>query len=213
MNPIILITSCNRDAERGCNDAIRNTWLSKWGDLIPHRFFMGQGCNNPKDDELVFYEDDGYESVVNKTQEAYRWAFQNGYDYVFQCDVDTYVFIPRLLSSGFEKYDYIGYLVGHGTYAGGGCGYWLSKKAIEYLVSDKPPFPNWSDLWVGNVLSKSNIVAVHDERYWCGGDYMDGGGHNAFPIYDENLRRTVITAHLGQGVNYGPERMIECHKG
>jgi hypothetical protein len=193
MKPIILITSCWRDAERRCNDASRETWLAKWGDLIPHKFVLGRG-RNPKDDELVFDVDDSYESVPYKLKEAYRWVIQNNYDFVFQCDVDTFVCIPRLLESDFKDYNYVGHCYNY--YAQGGAGFWLSSKAVQAHIYDVEPIPTWSDVWTGDVMKRAGIALAHDERYWPWG------------ARSENLSN-IITVHLSkhQG-NYDPSWMF-----
>ena len=228
MKPIILITSCERDRSNGRNAAVRETWIRTWGHLVEHRFILGSGCENPQDDEIIFNNvDDGYHGVDRKQREACRWALANGYDYAFQCDADTYVVVPRLLASGFEKHDYIGYTISRPEhlepyYAGGGCGYWLSARALQVLAdASDESFCGWGDLWVGNCLLSADIHATHDERYWTDGHYSEAqgiqarwGGEGAFPYCDEGVWDIgIITAHLGRGTNqFDPQWMRECHE-
>lgn len=154
MNILIAIESCH--AHRPQNQLIRNTWLS--GRTVPYRFFLGQGPGEPKGDEVFLPCGDDYASLPFKTQEIMRWALSEGYDFVFKCDTDTYVCVPRLLVSGFEPHDYVGCFAtcksciptdsGHCqcssetgqrfySYASGGAGYWLSARAMR-VVAEAP---------------------------------------------------------------------------
>ena len=37
-------------------------------------------------------------------QAIYRWALAHGFAFVYKCDDDTFVYLDRLLASGFEHY-------------------------------------------------------------------------------------------------------------
>jgi hypothetical protein len=49
-----------------------------------------------KDDELGLPIPDGYFYLTHKAKAAFAWALANDYDYVFRCDTDTFIHIPRL---------------------------------------------------------------------------------------------------------------------
>jgi hypothetical protein len=110
--------------------------------------------------------------VLNRKTEALaRYALKHGYDYVFKCDDDTYVYPDRLLRSGFENYDYSGNLdkhhapdVGWYRWAQGGAGYWLSHRAM-LLVATGLTRIRAEDFAVGQLLAANGITAHHDERY------------------------------------------------
>jgi hypothetical protein len=98
MNPVILISSCKRDQDRGYHQVIRETWAQ--GSPIPVFFILGEGSRSA--DELLLTVPDGYDSLPYKTREGHRWALQAGFDYIFQAFVDTYIDPYRLLASSFE---------------------------------------------------------------------------------------------------------------
>jgi hypothetical protein len=217
MRPIILITSCAKFRKNSYQDAIRSTWLYEWGHLIDYRFVLGRGCDDPQKDELVLAVDDDYASVPEKCNAGQRWALNSGYKNVFQADADTYIAIPRLLSSGWEAYDCIGCLVGSPSFPGGGCGYGLGPRALAALADVTPPF-KWqdaprdnekgSDLLTGLVLSRAGIPMTHDARFWTG-----DGGPVLFPFWDKDVWNSgIITAHLGQCQRYEPAWVQACHR-
>ena len=156
----------------------------------------------PKGDEVFLHVPDDYIHHVYKTREAHRWAVEHGYDYIFKCDVDTYVDVQRLMNSGFENYDYIGKVGGNdecGYFASGGCGHWLSKKAA-HLILDAPVTFWAEDGWIGSVMRKHGIEVHHDGRYVDAPD---------FPKQDND----IISAHLAiTPTVYDSKRMYEIHR-
>ena len=186
---LIAISSCERDSNNGFNDAVRKTWLNNA--KVDYKFFKGIGGTESHDDEVILDCKDDYLSLPEKTLEILKWALDNNYDYVFKCDTDTYVVLDRLLSSDFRNWDYIGHFnapIGIPnvvyrtlyTWASGGSGYFLSKKAAEIIVklnsTEKAMCPNLripcEDLWIGQVLGpdieKGNLKATSDNRYGWG---------------------------------------------
>lgn len=154
----------------------------------------------PEPDEIILPVEDGYKHLAYKTRGAQRWAVEHGFDYCFQCFPDTHIHLPRLLGSGFEKHDYIGYNANNGWYAGGGPGYWLSRKSSTLLMNEK--IEVWfEDMWVGTVMRKYGVPFILDERY----------SNFDRPSKDNNL----ITCHLGHnepGFEYSQEKMREAYK-
>jgi hypothetical protein len=160
------------------------------------------------DDELVIDAKDDYNSLPYKTKEGHRWARENGYDFIFQAFTDTYCVTSRMLTSGFEKYDYVGHfwrevpLLGKemnpGCYASGGAGYWLSPRATDLLIQEEPDI--WAeDMWVGRVMTKHNILGTQDPRYLV--------RSNKSPDPD------VLTLHLSMGTDvYDPAWMYDAHR-
>ncbi len=118
-------------------------------------------------DELALDVPDGYMYLTHKARAAFQWAVEQDYDYVFRCDTDTFIDIPRLLASGFEKFDYTGRKLGgpkeHG-YAYGGPGHFLSNKALRILM-DAPITIVADDVWVGDVMRQHDIPLNDDLRY------------------------------------------------
>src|ERR1035437_8027519 len=116
-----LTKSCAGD--RGLPQRVaRERWVGAWGHLVDHRFVLGTGHSDAQPGELMVDAPDDYYGVPFKDHAAWRWAIENGYDYVFQASVDTYVAVPRLLKSGFEKHDSTGRKCTNGPHASGGAG-------------------------------------------------------------------------------------------
>lgn len=161
-----------------------------------------QSGYTPRSDEVVLHVPDDYIHHVYKTREAHRWSINQGYDFTFKCDVDTYVDVQRLMSSGFEKYDYIGKQGGNldtGIFASGGCGHWLSRKAAQLILD--APVTFWAeDGWIGSVMSRNGVELHHDARYVDAPD---------FPKKDND----IVAAHLAiTPAVYDPKQMYEVHR-
>jgi hypothetical protein len=125
---------------------------------------------------------------THRTQRMVKYAYENGYDHIFRVDTDAYVWINRLLASGFEKHDYMGWCVdtGQGSFTGdphsfcnttahGGIGFTLSRRAMKVII-DAPicrygDGKYWGDLWAGDQLWKKGIHCKRDTRF------LDGSGH------------------------------------
>lgn len=115
-----------------------------------------------------------------RTKAMCKYAFDRGYDHLFRCDTDTYVWTNRLLACGFEQHDYIGYChaiprhvevsAGRGlNTAHGGAGFFLSRKAMQ-LVVDAPVARCgdgrfWGDIYTGEVLWEHGIYCHRDLRF------------------------------------------------
>jgi len=166
---LIGVMSCERDAASGCHDAIRRTWVTRMVSGLDYKIFVGRGTRVlASDEERLDVPDgyactpDGYDSTPEKAQAMRKWALEHSYGFMFKADHDTYLSPVRLLASGFEQYDYVGYFPfipdgsgpgfkhhqtpkglvpsaadarGAYIYASGGCGYWTSKRAMEALVA------------------------------------------------------------------------------
>ena len=85
------------------------------------------------------------------------------WDYLFKCDDDTYVSIPRLLAYDLAGRDYVGAEWKPGVgYGSGGAGYFLSRRAAilvaERMEYTRPgPFVGAEDLEVGKVMRNAGI--------------------------------------------------------
>ena len=202
MSLLIAVKSCRHDKERGHHTAIRETWGR---DIVDAdlRFFIGQGdsISDLLPDEEVVNVPDDYDSLPLKTQAILRWGLTQDYSHFFLCDTDSYIVVPKLMKCGFENVDYMGrntWPLGvtrsytatdrHGitwhtanTFAwmSGGYGYFLSRKAAEYVVKSTPQI--WAeDMFVGNVLGplyQQGIVKIQN---------MELGVTFHFPAHEYN---------------------------
>ena len=172
--------------------------MHEWRDQVPVWIVLGDGnlpVHAPR--EWVFAVPDDYNGVVYKFNTARRLAIFEEYTHVFHACIDTWINVPRLLASGFEKHDYTGYRCdeGHGS---GGMGYWCSAKALRVILNE-PVVPGaYEDLWVGHTLARNDIPLYEDRRY-------------SSPA-NPNRPLDEITLHLSRGTgNYDPQWMYDYH--
>lgn len=170
---LIAVKSCWQDKDRGCHTAIRETWGkdvdNHHADLV---FFLGDlNRETSESDELVLNCPDDYDSLPFKTKEILQCMLAFEYTHCFLCDVDTFVIPGKLMTSGYEQYDYSGSFgcsqppgvpycytdtrgnidEEHYVAASGGVGYFLSRKAAKFIVQAEPK--TWAeDLFVAHVL-------------------------------------------------------------
>lgn len=181
MKILIGVLSCARD--KRWHQLIRDTWLEE--SPVDYRFFFGRDCEVTADDELKLEASDG--TQTSSVREFVRFALEHDYGYVFKCDIDTYVHVPRLLASEFETHDWSGGFGSLQTGPYGGSGYWLSVDAMKDVLKwgrdDLTPRPWDEDKWIGAALIKAGRTPYLDFRYHS--DTSEG------PEKSNNL----ITAH------------------
>jgi hypothetical protein len=196
MKLLLAVMSCWLCELNGDNQSVRDTWKKDVPVDVTCAFFHGTGCSRfPGSDRKVSIEDipevpldivilrspEAYEHLIERAQELYQLAYDENYDFVFKGYSDTYVDVPALLSSGFEKHDHFGHIHtadgtarGDGTFfkhgfLGGGEGYWLSRRACEIIANATPnPEPVGEDLWVGEVLGAAGVPMVDHRGYGSG---------------------------------------------
>jgi hypothetical protein len=191
--------------------AIRETWWRP--DLIDSRFIVGGHAAGLEPDVTVVDTPDDYAGISLKVREALRVAVDQGYSHVFTCFTDTYVSVPRLLASGYQHWDYSGFVPeaadwqqtsliqdgkGRYAYASGGCGYWTSHEASRILIHHTPR-STYDDVWVGWELGLAGISCYSDPRY----------GFKGEQLYNSNQ----ISVHLSKETGvYSPEQMRQAHQ-
>ena len=80
------------------------------------------------------------------------------WDYLFKCDDDTYVSIPRLLAYDLADRDYVGAEWRPGVgYGSGGAGYFLSRRAAFLVAEQLEHATGAEDLLVGRILRAAGI--------------------------------------------------------
>jgi hypothetical protein len=199
---LVSISSCESFETAGLNQPMRDTWLPDAVKLgIDYKFFHGSG-STPKSDVIVLPVDDGMGGLTEKAKAKAKWAFENGYDFVFSCFPDTYACAERLLTCGFEEFDYFGDVYQHpggAPYCQGGAGYFLSRKACETLFRDPTSYLN-DDCWIGDVLKREDIRRGDSREF----KYVGPG-----PL----KTNTVVSNHLStQPGGYTVDKMPAEHK-
>jgi hypothetical protein len=175
---LIAIKTCMRDKLDGYHQVIRETWGKDLPPDVDLLFFVG-GYNPPvglEADERWLPVHDGYWEMHEKAVEIIKYAVWKDYDFSVTCDTDSYIDIPKFLSSEFREYDYSGAAVNPVTgefgkpYAGiilahalvpvspvyayisGGHGYILSRRAMKIVATSSTECGEGEDLWVGYAL-------------------------------------------------------------
>lgn len=205
MKILIAIMSCS--AYRARAEACRETWA---GTVDPAtadvRFFFGKGTTSQHEDEMVLDVPDDYRNFPLKVQAMRRYAYDRGYDMVYKADDDSYVRPERLLQAVPEGQDYVGRLRGpSGNYPAPYCsgfGYWLSRRAIEKLLTVEWNGDIAEDRFTANALLQFGIRPCHDPRYsvvWSKANALSG---REAPLQGNK----VIAA-----CEYGPNEMRAVH--
>jgi hypothetical protein len=207
---LIAILTAHHQSRAPYRQRARETYLK--GSSLDYRFVYGTPENGkqPEEDELFFPVDDRKEYMALKNQAVFQWALDKGYDFCFRCCDDTWVFPDRVAKAGLEAFDYAGQVpcklslggtfkiwMRYFDYMHGGCGIWLSRKAMERIVkaewkgpehdipkrvdvglgfmADTSPI-NWDDKWIGEVL-KGEVA------------------------WDDPIRNSPLDAYTAQGIS------------
>jgi hypothetical protein len=149
--------SFNKDDRIG---ALRDTWLkdlATFKEHVDYKFFYGTPHDRPAlDDEVYLGCPDDYAALPLKSVEIAKYAYHNGYDFVWKGDDDTGVYVDRLIHELMSyKFDYAGYV--NGKICAGGVGYWMSRRAMKAVV-DNPKPDHWAeDVSIGRILNRADI--------------------------------------------------------
>jgi hypothetical protein len=153
-------------------------------------------------DEIALDVPDTYPYLSHKTRAKIKWGVEREYDVIFRSDTDTYIRVPRLFTSGFEQYDYVGegsdLSGGLPGYAFGGTGVWLSRRCCE-LLQDAPLTCLADDVWIADVLKPHGITVKH----------MPNFAYDLNALHPNN----IVTVHLGGWTgSYNNQEMFKAHK-
>jgi hypothetical protein len=206
---------------------------------IPYKFVFGDEVHDgdwkrtgvPDSAVLHAAGSDDKRYLHLKDQAACRWALSEGADALWRCMDDTWWWPDRILNAGLEAYDVCGnwpcrLRIG-GTFSvpfcyysapHGGCGIWLSRKAMEMIVAaewDEHYYDSWPDeLDIGHGLSLPKPEWPWDDL-WLG-EVLQGQ-----LAWDDPLRRDPWMPYFAQGLklyadedlfqNPDPERPLSLH--
>jgi Glycosyl transferase family 2/Galactosyltransferase len=182
-------------------EAVRNSWFK---DVANHsnltaKFFYGHGDSDLLDDEVRLRVPDDYAHLPQKTIAICEWASAHSFDYVMKCDDDTYVWVDRLMIEIMSRpFDFAGHINGN-TSCSGGCGYILSKRAMEEVIRN-PISAHWAeDITVGMIMKSANIPPLNLPNH------RSGDEHHWFNI--EKIPEGTVTIHAVR-----PEDLIKIHE-
>jgi hypothetical protein len=150
----------------------RDTWLTPHPDIDIRVFYGGQGPDGEMlPDEVHLKAPDDYENFPMKVRAMFAWALDNGYDWVFKTDDDTFGVLDRLAKAYPQTLNthYAGRVRGPSgnkpaPYASG-FGYWLDRTAMKIVAESKWDFDFAEDRWVANLLFAHGISPERDYRY------------------------------------------------
>ena len=161
----VLSAAAFEDRRRAC----RATWMRDLdGEAAVAVFIIGDpALSEPelRGDELWLPCPDTYDCLPQKTRLFCEWAQKHAeFEYVFKCDDDTYVCVPRLtaLPSGLG---YVGAKIHGRDYASGGAGYLLSPPAVAILAEDVADERGSEDRAAGGHLADAGVDVVYDHRF------------------------------------------------
>jgi len=165
MNPAIAIKSCHRYPDRRL--AQIDTWLRNAD--IDFFFLMGRPQSMVAD-ALMCDVSDAFADIAPKILCACEYALEQGITNLIVADDDTYLSVPRLLKSGFEHFDYFGFVRNYSDvpYMQGSC-YTLSERAMERIIKHKDLLVNGvpDDVAVGRSLY-GEVPFTHEHRFQVG---------------------------------------------
>ena len=168
MKILIAIISCH--ALRHYQQVLRDTWLKDLPVGVDYKFFLGsrEGIHDSslhlyEPDEVIMAVGDDLPSLTKKLKSTFCWSLHQEYDFVFKCDLDTLVRPNLLLSSGFEKHDYMGGQ--NGFFASGGAGYWTSILARAASASDDRDQEAAEDVHTAQAVLDRGMTLHPDPRY------------------------------------------------
>ena len=236
MKILIAILSCHK--EIGLHNNLRDTWLRQVPKGVDYKFFLGRPGKANAADEVYLDVPDTFSGVSQKTSGMVQWAYEHGYDYLFKCDTDTYVNVLRLLASGFEQYDYSGRRyppsndfkihvdgsrtatdwgnrLGNRSEAYGGPGYWLSRKAMKFIVDNKNSqeyLGSSEDWWVGAILRRCDITTHNDLRYQDFVRNSPAPWNNVITCHEHRSGHVFPDQHDVKGIMRRHETMVRLHE-
>jgi hypothetical protein len=210
---LVGLSSCQAWEDNGYNDVIRECWLNECAALgIDYKFFHGEN-STPGPDIINFNVGDDMEHLTFKHKEQVRWAYKQGYDWLYRCFPDTYCRPERLIRCGFEGHDYHGDFRGEparpDNFCSGGPGFILSRKAMGVIINadigDDARSMQADDLWTGKILASCfdamNLAYFDDHRL------INRGACNPGPLRTNE----IISSHLSYPGGYRPELMRKKH--
>jgi hypothetical protein len=193
---IIAICSCHKNVAK--RNAIRESWASELPPNVTARFFVGNGPDScAEEDTLCLEAPDEYDGLPAKVMAFFRHALDHvKFDYLFKCDDDTFVAVPRLLELLEESPCLVGnYRLLTDGFASGGAGYLLGRRWVEAVLRDSSiPPTGCEDVLLTQAAIRAGALPMVSHRLTA--DMSD------FPALDNN----TITAHW-----CGPTEMRMIH--
>lgn len=114
---------------------------------------------------LYVRAEDTIDSLPAQMQAVIAWALtRDDWDYLFKCDDDTYVSIPRFIKFNPRGRPYIGQRLAPG-FGHGGAGYMFNRDAAKILLRDLWVGPGAKDRKVGDILRANGMPISRDGHF------------------------------------------------
>jgi hypothetical protein len=234
MKVLIAILSCIPHALNGCNQAMRDTWVSKRTD-IEYRFFLGDGTVPNEDTGLLekSWQEESTAYTKSKFTDNKAEDYKAHDDEVILSTSDKYEHMALKLKSTLlwflsKDFDFIFVCLtdtyvdvdrlldsgfentdycgtANGERTAVGGGPGIWLSKRSVSFLTKAPVTSWAyDKWVGQVLLDNKVKLTHDERY----SNLDLGDDPPLP---EN---NTITSHIANRDRtiYHPDMMLKLHQ-
>jgi len=171
----IAIKSCHKHADR------RQIQLDTCLNNIDVDFFFVIGNPTPGNggpvimDSLACDVSDAFKDIAPKVLAAVTYSLEQNVTNLVVIDDDTYLCWPRLASSGFQKFDYLGFVRDYdfNVYMQGAC-FTLSERAMERIMKNSHCMTNGipDDVAVGRCLY-GEVPFTHEHRFAVGVPYPE----------------------------------------
>lgn len=195
-------------------------------DLVDYKFVFGdepfpgdrERCGIPDNKILHAPGSDQKEYLHLKVKAACEFALENGYSYLMRCTDDCWVYPDRILAAGLEAFDLAGAFscnfklggtfsipMARMNYAHGGCGIWLSRKAMQ-MITDTPWDPHHLDSWPPQIDVGFGIK--FPKPTWLWDDHFIGEVLQGNLAYDDPLRDQPWAAYQANGISCYADEML-----
>lgn len=169
------------------------TWMKDAVELNQDVLVVRAGTKPNRVNELWFDtpDDIGHISLQMRLLMEFLLG-RKDWTWLFKCDNDTYVSIPRFLR--YSPTGYTGYHCGWPSYAHGGGGYWLNRDMASVLAKKLPDSTYPKDREVGRLLREAGFPFRHDGRF-----VGEGTRDRLYPM---QTNRVITTHRVSDSVWY-----------
>ena len=198
-----------------------------------YKFVIGRGTNEVEDaDDILHVDcDDSKKMLHEKGKAFFQYALDQGADFAWRTVDDCWWYGDRIAKAGLSAFDYAGNFMcklklggtfslpfAYWNYCHGGCGIWLSRKAMEMLVAHEWD-PDYLAAWPAELDIGMGLMLPKPDHLWD--DHLIGEVLQGCITWDDPLRRQPWAAYQAQGLqvmddellfeNPDPSRMLSLH--
>jgi hypothetical protein len=205
---------------------------------IPYKFVFGDAPYGDwsktgiPDDEILHAPGSDLKTHLHlKDKAACQWALEQDAQFLWRAMDDTWWWPERILKANLFQFDYGGNFpctlrlggvfktpMAYYDFCHGGCGIWLSKKAMQKIV-DTEWRADYLDDWPNQLEIGFGLTAPKLDYPWD--DFFIGEALKGNLAWDDPLRRSPVEAYSAQGItlysddllffNDDPSRCLSIH--